>query len=84
MHVFPPNPAVVLQDEPGIKGRVVVAMSLLAAAKCLNVTVPFMFKYAVDHLNAHLPATSAGEAFFNMSSAPDVVFTSASTLLLGC
>ena len=35
-----------------IKRRVVLAMSLLVGAKLLNISVPFMFKYAVDELSA--------------------------------
>jgi len=35
-----------------VKTRVVAAMSLLVTAKVLNTTVPFIFKYAVDTLNA--------------------------------
>ncbi|BFZ09671.1 hypothetical protein BsWGS_12710 [Bradybaena similaris] len=31
--------------------RVIVALGLLVGAKVLNVTVPFIFKYAVDYLN---------------------------------
>nr|CAG4643074.1 EOG090X02PU [Ilyocryptus agilis] len=40
------------KDNNEIKRRVVTAMGLLVAAKFLNVAVPFLFKYAVDFLNA--------------------------------
>jgi hypothetical protein len=39
-------------DNPQVKKRVVIALSLLVAAKLLNITVPFFFKHAVDLLNA--------------------------------
>merc|ERR1719495_1952871 len=35
-----------------VKTRVVTALSLLVTAKVLNTSVPFIFKYAVDTLNA--------------------------------
>lgn len=64
------------KDDQAIKNRVKVALSLLVGAKLLNVSVPFVFKYAVDYLNA-------GSAL-NMDSAPDTVLTVATSLLLGC
>lgn len=38
-------------DSPHIRRRVISAISLLAASKLLNVSVPFLFKYAVDVLS---------------------------------
>ena len=67
-----------------MRKRVCVALGLLAGAKVLNVGVPFLFKYAVDHLNKTLPATAAGDAYLNMASAPDTVLTVATSLLIGC
>ena len=37
-------------DKPDHRARVVGALSLLVASKFLNVSTPFMFKYAVDAL----------------------------------
>ncbi|CAF0956811.1 unnamed protein product [Rotaria magnacalcarata] len=34
-----------------VKIRVLIALSLLLASKLLNISVPFMFKYAIDELN---------------------------------
>lgn len=34
-----------------VKRRVVIALTLLVGAKLLNISVPFLFKYAVDELN---------------------------------
>nr|CAG4641532.1 EOG090X02PU [Eurycercus lamellatus] len=52
------------KDNSEIKQRVVLAMGLLVSAKFLNVGVPFLFKYAVDHLNTHLdsPLHLSGDA----------------------
>lgn len=41
------------QDRPEIRNRVLAAVGLLIAAKVVNVEVPFLFKYAIDHLNKH-------------------------------
>lgn len=38
-------------DQPQIRQRVLTALGLLGASKGLSVTVPFMFKYAVDALS---------------------------------
>lgn len=40
------------KDNPAIKRRVLVAVALLVGSKILNVQVPFLFKEAVDLLNA--------------------------------
>ncbi|XP_067012941.2 iron-sulfur clusters transporter ABCB7, mitochondrial isoform X2 [Anabrus simplex] len=68
------------KEDPDIRKRVCVAVGLLAAAKVVNVGVPFMFKYAVDYLNTHTP--SGGE-LLTVSSAPDTVITYTVALLLG-
>lgn len=64
------------KDDKAIRDRVKVAVSLLIGAKVLNVTVPFIFKYAVDYLNA------AGH--LNVDSAAETVTTVATAILLGC
>ncbi|KAL3136559.1 hypothetical protein ABBQ38_005805 [Trebouxia sp. C0009 RCD-2024] len=46
-------------DNPEYRWRVVGASVLLVGAKGLNVTVPFMFKYAVDILTADPTGTTA-------------------------
>lgn len=43
-HVWP-------KDQPALKLRVVAAFGLLIGSKVVNVQVPFLFKYLVDHLN---------------------------------
>ncbi|XP_072178817.1 iron-sulfur clusters transporter ABCB7, mitochondrial-like [Diadema setosum] len=45
------------KGEYAIKARVVVALSLLVAAKVSNVYVPFLFKYAVDYLTEYQTAS---------------------------
>lgn len=67
------------QDDPDIKRRVKVAMGLLVGAKALNVSVPFLFKYAVDTLNM-----SAEGGILTLGSAPDTVLTYSVALLVGC
>lgn len=49
------------KDDPAVRRRVLAALGLLAASKALSVTVPFMFKFAVDALSAStsLSATPA-------------------------
>ncbi|CAH0556617.1 unnamed protein product [Brassicogethes aeneus] len=63
------------KDNPAIRARVSLAVSLLVGAKVLNVSVPFIFKYAVDYLNM------AGT--LNMDTAPETAATVAATILLG-
>ncbi|KYN12360.1 ATP-binding cassette sub-family B member 7, mitochondrial [Trachymyrmex cornetzi] len=62
------------EDDPEIRKRVKIAMGLLVGAKVLNVLVPFIFKYAIDILNAHTAAMS-GNAVMNLTSAPATVAT---------
>lgn len=64
------------KDDKAVRDRVKVALYLLVSAKLLNVTVPFIFKYAVDYLNAG--------STLNMETAPETVATVATSLLLGC
>ena len=39
------------KDNPEVKKRVLIALSLLVCAKLLNISVPFLFKHTVDTLN---------------------------------
>ena len=39
------------KDQPSTRNRVKLAVGLLVAAKLLNISVPFIFKHAVDYLN---------------------------------
>jgi len=56
-----------------------MAMGLLVSAKLLNVGVPFLFKYAVDHLNTHLdsPLHLTGDA-------QTTILTTTFAVLIGC
>jgi len=65
-----------------IRKRVTLALGLLASAKILNVSVPFMLKYAMDDLNEKFGST--GDALLTMNSAPETVLTVAVTLLISC
>lgn len=58
-------------------------MGLLVGAKVLNVLVPFIFKYAIDILNAQT-ATMSGGAVMDLTTAPATVATVATSLLVGC
>lgn len=72
-----------VQDDPDIRKRVKIAIGLLVGAKVLNVFVPFIFKYAVDTLNAHT-AAATGTAAMGLATAPATVATVATSLLVGC
>ena len=61
------------KDNPGLRRRVVGSLGLLLAGKALNVQVPFLFKDAVDSLNAVAPM--AGDIS---------LWTAGGTVLLGC
>lgn len=65
-----------------IRKRVTLALGLLAAAKMLNVSVPFLLKYAMDDLNEKLGP--GGDTLLTMDSAPETVLTVAATLLISC
>ncbi|XP_054264746.1 iron-sulfur clusters transporter ABCB7, mitochondrial isoform X2 [Macrosteles quadrilineatus] len=69
------------KDDPSIRNRVKLAVSLLIGAKLLNVSVPFLLKYAVDDINTKM--ASQGEAVLGFSSAPDAVLSTAVALLVG-
>lgn len=47
------------KNNPGVKTRVVISLSLLVAGKLLNVQVPFFFKNIVDSMNIDFAATSS-------------------------
>lgn len=47
------------KNNPGVKTRVVISLSLLIAGKLLNVQVPFFFKNIVDSMNIDFAATSS-------------------------
>ncbi|ELU13186.1 hypothetical protein CAPTEDRAFT_149358 [Capitella teleta] len=64
------------RDQPGLRARVVVALSLLLGAKLANVQVPFIFKYLVDHLNE--PSN-----LLNIASPEGTIITTAVALVLG-
>lgn len=70
------------KDDPEIRKRVKIAVGLLVSAKVLNVGVPFIFKYAIDTLNAQSVA-AGGSAVLGFGTAPEVVTTAATTLLVG-
>jgi ATP-binding cassette subfamily B (MDR/TAP) protein 7 len=48
------------RDNPDLRARVVVALSLLLASKAVNVNVPYLFKLAVDGLSSGDVALAAG------------------------
>lgn len=60
------------RDKPQVKKRVVFSISLLVGAKLLNVQVPFLLKYAVDHIS--LMSTTSPEL---------AVFTTVYFLIVG-
>ncbi|XP_031843782.1 ATP binding cassette subfamily B member 7 [Nomia melanderi] len=70
------------EDDPDIRKRVKLALGLLIGAKVLNVGVPFIFKYAIDALNAQSVAVS-GNAVLSLGTAPETIATVATSLLIG-
>ncbi|XP_076661848.1 ATP binding cassette subfamily B member 7 isoform X1 [Halictus rubicundus] len=70
------------EDDPDIRKRVKLALGLLVSAKVLNVGVPFIFKYAIDTLNAQ-NITAGGSAILSVETAPETVATVATSLLIG-
>lgn len=66
-----------------IRNRVMVSLSLLFGAKVVNVSVPFLFKYAIDEVNA-AAASPAGDALLGVATVPQAVGTTAFALLVGC
>ncbi|XP_063532142.1 iron-sulfur clusters transporter ABCB7, mitochondrial isoform X1 [Cydia strobilella] len=69
------------QDNAAIRNRVMLSLSLLFGAKIMNVTVPFLFKYAVDEVNA--ATATSGDALLGMATVPQALGTTAFSLLLG-
>ncbi|XP_077387360.1 iron-sulfur clusters transporter ABCB7, mitochondrial [Festucalex cinctus] len=65
------------KDRPDLRARVAISLGLLAAAKMTNVTVPFMFKYAVDELN------QMSGHMLNLNDAASTVATMATAMLIG-
>ncbi|KAJ8978515.1 hypothetical protein NQ317_002419 [Molorchus minor] len=63
------------KDDKTIRDRVKLAVYLLVGAKVANITVPFIFKYAVDYLNAG--------AVLNMDTAPQTAASVLVTILIG-
>lgn len=61
-----------------IKKRVVLAMGLLVSAKVLNVSVPFLFKFAVDYLNTNLDTP------LHFDDPQNTIFTVTAAMLVGC
>jgi ATP-binding cassette, subfamily B (MDR/TAP), member 7 len=66
-----------------IRNRVMLSLSLLFGAKVMNVSVPFLFKYAVDEVN-QATMSSTGEALLGMATVPQALSTTAFSLLVGC
>ncbi|GAB0092612.1 ATP-binding cassette sub-family B member 7, mitochondrial [Sergentomyia squamirostris] len=60
------------KDDSLVRKRVVISLSLLAAAKLLNVGVPFLFKGAVDALSV-----------LNVNTPADTALTLTTSLLIG-
>ncbi|KAM8908270.1 iron-sulfur clusters transporter ABCB7, mitochondrial [Spinachia spinachia] len=65
------------KDRPDLRARVAISLGLLAGAKVTNVTVPFMFKYAVDELN------QMSGHMLHLNDAPTTVATMATAMLIG-
>nr|XP_040028875.1 ATP-binding cassette sub-family B member 7, mitochondrial [Gasterosteus aculeatus aculeatus] len=65
------------KDRPDLRARVAISLGLLAGAKMTNVTVPFMFKYAVDELN------QMSGHMLHLNDAPTTVATMATAMLIG-
>ncbi|XP_023954594.2 iron-sulfur clusters transporter ABCB7, mitochondrial isoform X1 [Bicyclus anynana] len=70
------------KDNAMIRNRVMVSLSLLFGAKVMNVSVPFLFKYAVDEVN-QMTVTPAGDALLGMATVPQALGTTAFSLLVG-
>ncbi|KPJ01653.1 PREDICTED: ATP-binding cassette sub-family B member 7, mitochondrial isoform X1 [Papilio xuthus] len=70
------------RDNAMIRNRVMLSLSLLFGAKVMNVSVPFLFKYAVDEVN-QITTTPAGDALLGMATVPQALGTTAFSLLVG-
>ncbi|KAL4233603.1 ATP-binding cassette sub- B member 7 [Mactra antiquata] len=64
------------KENPEIKARVVLALSLLVGSKVINVQVPFIFKYAVDYLNQ-------SENLLNLNDPASTMVTTATAIIIG-
>ncbi|XP_077297885.1 ATP binding cassette subfamily B member 7 isoform X2 [Arctopsyche grandis] len=69
------------KDDEYIRSRVKLSLSLLIGAKVLNVSVPFIFKYAVDEVNSAVAVN--GEAVLGMATVPQALGTAGLSLLIG-
>ena len=65
------------KDDPAVRKRVKIAIGLLVGAKLLNISVPFIFKHAVDYLNA------ASGGTLNVGSPEEAVAAVAVSLVIG-
>ncbi|XP_059049906.1 iron-sulfur clusters transporter ABCB7, mitochondrial [Achroia grisella] len=70
------------RDNSMIRNRVMLSLSLLFGAKVMNVSVPFLFKYAVDEVN-QIATTPTGDVLLGMATVPQALGTTAFSLLLG-
>lgn len=61
------------KDDQAVRKRVLLSLGLLAGGKILNVSVPFLFKGAIDHLNV-----------LSMATPQDAALSVTTALLLGC
>ncbi|KAI8429299.1 hypothetical protein MSG28_007796 [Choristoneura fumiferana] len=71
------------KDNEMIRNRVMLSLSLLFGAKVMNVSVPFIFKYAIDEVN-QVAVTKTGDALLGMATVPQALGTTAVSLLIGC
>ncbi|XP_052239792.1 iron-sulfur clusters transporter ABCB7, mitochondrial-like [Dreissena polymorpha] len=62
-------------DKPETRRRVVLALGLLISSKTVTVSVPFIFKYAVDFLNE-------SENWLNLDNPASTIITSATAILI--
>ncbi|XP_073951801.1 ATP binding cassette subfamily B member 7 isoform X2 [Choristoneura fumiferana] len=70
------------KDNEMIRNRVMLSLSLLFGAKVMNVSVPFIFKYAIDEVN-QVAVTKTGDALLGMATVPQALGTTAVSLLIG-
>lgn len=61
------------KDNDYIRRRVCISLGLLVGAKALNVSVPFIFKEAVDNLGA-----------LSLATVPEATIAVTSSLVIGC
>ncbi|KAL1131463.1 hypothetical protein AAG570_011080 [Ranatra chinensis] len=64
------------KDDPKVRNRVRLALGLLIGAKLVNVSVPFIFKYAIDDLSKYVEA-------LNMGTPEGAITTAATSLIIG-